>query len=68
MTIETRELRQQVPVTILNWLDGMAQAKDVTRTDLVNAILQREVDEFHRVQTVVAQFTRGNGIARSGAE
>ena len=68
MTIETRELRQQVPSTIMDALDGLALANGQTRTDLVNAILQQHTDKAVHDATVLLRYVRGNGSSRSASE
>lgn len=68
MTVETRELRMQIPATLAAKLDGMAIGRDQTKTDLVIAILERETDKAVHEATVLLNFTRGNGSTRSGSE
>ena len=68
MTVETRELRMQIPVTLAAALDGMALGRSVTKTDLVIGILQTEVDKALHEATILLRFARSNGDGRSPSE
>jgi hypothetical protein len=55
-----KELRQDIDVEILNVLDAVSLARDVTRAELVNEILEKYAQQRLRELTLLQRLTRGN--------
>lgn len=61
---ETKELRQECPLHILNTLDAISMARDLTRTALVNEILGKWAEQVHREHSLLQRVV-GINPARS---
>ena len=59
-----KELRQDIDVEILNVLDAVSLARDVTRAELVNEILGKYAQQRLRELTLLERLTRGNPHAQ----
>lgn len=60
MASDTKELRGDAPLELVQALDALALARDLTRTAYVNSVLEKHVRlELHR-HSVTTNMLRGN--------
>lgn len=57
---QTVELRGECPREIVDVLDAISTARDLTRTELVNIVLRQWMKQTVHEATLVARVTRGN--------
>lgn len=62
-----KELRQDIDVEILNVLDAVSLARDVTRAELVTEILAKYARQRLHELTLLERLTRGNPHAQDRA-
>lgn len=57
-----KELRQDVDCEVLNVLDAVSLARDITRAELVGEILGKYAQQRLREFTLLERITRGNPV------
>jgi hypothetical protein len=62
-----KELRQDIDVEILNVLDAVSLARDMTRAELVNEVLGTYTQQRVLESTLIERVTRGNPHAADRA-
>lgn len=54
------ELRQQVPVELLQIFDAVSIARNMPRHELVHQVLAKQADQWMHESTLLQRVTRGN--------